>query len=320
MKYWVLFQRSLVAIILLASLLPLSASAAPVRLPGAYAIMTTSGGYRVYFTAVGGGGRTADAIHVDAGKVSAWERFTILRDGGQVVFQTANGHYLTAVGGGGQPRGTNGLHTDATKIGSWERFTLVDQNDGTYAIRTANGHYLTAGPGYWYATDRTQPSGWERFYIVQVGDPGSGSVYSVRTIQAKGMSLTEPGGNDAGTFFTASGGGGADQAISFFRPKAGTYERFHLLKQPDGNYALQTPSGNYVTANGVDQKNEIFLNTDATKVGTWEEFRLWNNGDGTFSLATWQRVFVSVAPDSHWIATATHQMTNDARFQLIAHF
>jgi hypothetical protein len=74
-----------------------------------------------YLTAVGGGGRTTDVIHSDATALLGWEKFNVIRIGGDgFAIQTLDGHFLTAVGGGG--RTTDVIHSDATLVQSWELF------------------------------------------------------------------------------------------------------------------------------------------------------------------------------------------------------
>src|SRR5271165_3469901 len=50
---------------------------------------------------------------------------------------------------------------------------------------------------------------------------------------------------------------------------------FTLIRFDDGSYALQTPSGNYVTAvGGGGIANGDNLRTDATQIQAWEKFRI----------------------------------------------
>ncbi|TYB64220.1 hypothetical protein FXF51_21000 [Nonomuraea sp. PA05] len=74
-------------------------------------------------TAVGGGGRTTDVVHTNATVLQAWEKFALIRQGGDgFAIRTVNGRFLTAVGGGG--RITDIIHSDATLIQSWEIFRV----------------------------------------------------------------------------------------------------------------------------------------------------------------------------------------------------
>jgi hypothetical protein len=122
-----------------------------------------------YLTATGGGGQTSDAIHADATRVQAWERFTLVDTGvGSPIhygIRTSKGYYLTAVGGGG--RITDVIHTDATRISTWETFVLNSVGGGLYTIQTSNGHYLGhAGqsPDVLHS-DATVPKSWETFRL-----------------------------------------------------------------------------------------------------------------------------------------------------------
>src|SRR5262245_28136652 len=70
--------------------------------------------------AVGGGGRTKDALHAYEAPHDNWGRFQLIRqDDGYYAIRTFNGNYITAVGGGGLASGTpdsDNLHTDAAQI------------------------------------------------------------------------------------------------------------------------------------------------------------------------------------------------------------
>jgi hypothetical protein len=125
-------------------------------------IQTHFGGY---LTAVGGGGKTYDAIHADATQVRSWERLTIVDtgDGNHVGIQTMNGRFLTAVGGGG--RITDVIHTTATSIGDNEKFELWSLGGGLYTLKTIRGFYLGhAGqsPDVLHSDARVANS-WEQF-------------------------------------------------------------------------------------------------------------------------------------------------------------
>ena len=123
-----------------------------------------------YLTAVGGGGQTYDAIHADATRIQAWEKFTLVdsRDGASNIhygIRTSNGRYLTAVGGGG--RINDVIHSNAVAISGWEKFTFNSLGGGLYTIQTSNGHYLGhAGqvPDVLHS-DATVPKTWEQFRV-----------------------------------------------------------------------------------------------------------------------------------------------------------
>jgi len=100
--------------------------------------------------AVGGGGRTKDALHAYEAPQNNWGRFQLIRQNdGSYAIRTFNGNYITAVGGGGLASGTpdsDNLHTDATQIQAWEKFRFIDMGDCTYAIQTLSGWYLGFPP------------------------------------------------------------------------------------------------------------------------------------------------------------------------------
>jgi hypothetical protein len=62
-----------------------------------------------------------DVIHSNATALLAWEKFNVIRIGGDgFAIQTIDGHFLTAVGGGG--RITDVIHSDATQVQAWALF------------------------------------------------------------------------------------------------------------------------------------------------------------------------------------------------------
>jgi hypothetical protein len=100
--------------------------------------------------AMGGGGRTVDALHAYEAPQSNWGKFTLIRQSdGSYAIQTINGNYLTAVGGGGLASGTpsaDNLQTNRTQVQAWEKFRIIDQGDCTYVIQTLSGWYLGFPP------------------------------------------------------------------------------------------------------------------------------------------------------------------------------
>ena len=247
----------------------------PVPLPGEF-IIETFGGY--YLTAVNGGGRTTDVMHTDARRIGTWEKFRLSGTGsGQFAIQTASGNYVTAMNGGGLAM--EAVHTDAVNIAAWEQFRMVpDQYGWRHALQTVNGHYLTAvGTGGKSAdaihADAQQTGNWEQFYIWKCGDLGTSQQY---TLSAQ----SEPNG-----FVFAYGGGGRVNTrdgnfifgtlgvLSNYknrpRPFDNDWQRFRLLRQPDGSYALQTSNGiNYVTAiKGGDRRRAGRPGTLSSPIG-----------------------------------------------------
>jgi hypothetical protein len=320
MKALFVTSSLLLTVVLLASFGPSAAGAGlplqPKVLPGDFAIQTDKG-YLV--TAVGGGGRTQDAIHTDAVQIHSWERFKLVDLGGnQYAVQTANGHYLTAVDGGG--RTSDVVHTDATKIGSWERFRLYDQGDGSFAFQTTSTKYLTAVGGGGQTgdvvhTDAVQIGSWERFKLMKCGDLVSGFQYSIRW-----------GGS--ARYLTAVGGGGRTRdVIQVDSLKAGPWEGFTILRQGDGSYAIQTASKNYVTAVGgggllpgtTDSTRDV-LHTDATKIGSWERFRLLEQGSGDYAIQTTSGKYLVVLPtDNSPISTAADRILGPQFSLMVVH-
>jgi hypothetical protein len=126
-----------------------------------------------YLTAVGGGGRTYEAIHTNARMARSWESFVLIDTGeGSPIkygIQTASGNFLTAVGGGG--RTTDVIHSDAVQIRDWEKFTFNSLGFGWYSIQTINGRYLTAVNSGGLAipdalhTDAVRVDRWEKFKV-----------------------------------------------------------------------------------------------------------------------------------------------------------
>lgn len=110
--------------------------------------------------AVGGGGRTLDALHAYEAPSGNWGIFTLIRQGdGSYAIQTANGNYITAAGGGGVTSGTqdaDNLQTNRTQVQDWEKFRFVDQGDCTYAIQTVSGWYLGFPPSQTFPGSRAQ--------------------------------------------------------------------------------------------------------------------------------------------------------------------
>lgn len=277
---------------------PLSVSA----LPGHFAIRTFGG---KYLTAVGGGGRVTDVVRTDATAIGPSERYRLfLVLGGGVppkfAIQTASFNFLTAVGGGA--RTTDVLHTDAKQVQSWETFTFgLDQYGWRHSIQTVKGNYVTAvGAGGKTTdaihTDAVKADNWEQFYIWKCGDLGSNYQYTLSAV-------SEPNG-----FVFAYGGGGrvnmrdgnfifgALGLLSDYKlhpiPFDNAWQRFRLIRQSDGSYALQTSNGvNYVTAikgggqaaGGITTDNLV---TDRTQVQAWEKFRFVEHGSCTYVIQT----------------------------------
>jgi len=290
-------------------------------LPGDFAFRTRR---NFFLTAIDGGGRSTDpTVITGSSTIGPWEHFRIAVTTGQLQdksFQTATGNYVTAVNAGGMT--SNALHTDAVQIANWERFRMTDVSVASlpaFSIQTYNGHNITAvGAGGRYEdaihTDGYQVGTWEQFQPVKCGDLASG--YSYYIIDANGASLE-----------AYKGGGLTDEAFgsaAYYDPAA--FARFKLIRQSDGRYALQTASGNFLTAlqaGGLVQQyyetgcglfdpcighlTDIF-HTDATQVRTWEKFTITEVGSCKYSIQTASGFFFGVDTDSggHKIHTTDH--------------
>jgi hypothetical protein len=110
--------------------------------------------------AIGGGGRTLDALHAYEAPSNNWGLFTLIRQAdGSYAIQTANGNYLTAVGGGGLTSGTaqaDNIQTNRTQVLDWEKFRFVDQGNCSYAIQTHSGWFLGFPPSQTFSGPRAQ--------------------------------------------------------------------------------------------------------------------------------------------------------------------
>ncbi|MFZ0317741.1 MAG: hypothetical protein WAL56_01340 [Candidatus Sulfotelmatobacter sp.] len=318
----------------------------PQLLPGQFAIQTFL--KETFLTAVAGGGRIADAIHTDATQVGAWEKFNLWAYSGrdttpenpegftQYAVQTQSGNYITAMEGGG--RTDDVLHTDATQALAWEKFGLIPQSPSFslyppnyqlthdspwyYAIPTKTGNYLTALGGGGDTdpsvhSDATKIASWELFRLIKCGELMSGYQYAIRPIE--------------GFTLTANNGGGLTRNGLFLstlddidrRP----WTKLTLLEQDDGSYAMQTVSGNYVTAVGgggippFDEngtESDVF-HTDAVRIQAWEKFRILDQGDGTYVIQTTvSREFIGAIDDTGelYLRTDIQTIEGAARFRL----
>ena len=130
---------------------------------------------------------------------------------------------------------------------------------GTISRRWAGGNK----PNDAFHTDATKASTWEYFYFLKCGDLGSGYQYAIRPTGTGNI----PGKGDLVSYLTALGGGGkTSQAMTAFSGLQA--DRCSSIKQKTtGTYALQTSSGNYVTAvNGGGLASGDNLHTDAQQV------------------------------------------------------
>lgn len=271
-------------------------------LPGEFALETWVGsgviddapaygpGTPHYLTAVNGGGQQLDAVHIDATQVASWERFKLVVAGnGQFGIQTSRGYNLLSYTYQAPtfpaPPPVGHVESDAKGIGDLTKFRLLQQptDSGTYTIMNSSGYYISAET-YDGAihVDSLNNGNTEKWRLVKAGDVGFGSCYGIQAF--------------TGFFLSAPGGGGrTTDAILAVSPAMGPLhspERFRLMGQSDGTYALQTANGaNYVTAvngGGLVQSSTTWniLQTNRTQVQAWEKFRFADQGDGTYAIQT----------------------------------
>lgn len=161
--------------------------------PSYYAFQTIKGSY---VTAVGAGGKYADAFHTDAKQIQDWEKFRIVKCGDigsglEYGILAANGSFLKAEPAAGSAQGDLWLDSYA---GPQTRFKFIRQGDGTYALQTSNGmNFVTAlggggqvqkylkcnvglsgacldGYSTIFHTDAKQVQAWEKFRVLDQGN------------------------------------------------------------------------------------------------------------------------------------------------------
>jgi hypothetical protein len=168
--------------------------------PSFYALYTIKG---FYVTAVGAGGKSADAFHTDAQQIQDWEKFRIVKcgdvgSGAEYGILAADGTFLSAQFPEGRSQGDIGRDSWARPE---TRFKLIRQSDGSYALQTSNGvnfvtalgggglvqKYLKCDPGFpgacidgysvIFHTDATQVQAWEKFRVIDQGN----CTYAIQT-------------------------------------------------------------------------------------------------------------------------------------------
>jgi hypothetical protein len=161
--------------------------------PSYYALQTFKGSY---VTAVGAGGKYADAVHTDATQIKDWEKFRVVKcgdlgSGFDYGVLAANGSFLKAELAAGGSQGDLWLDSYA---GPQTRFKFIRQSDGTYALQTSNGaNFVTAlggggqvqkyqkcdvglsgacleGYSTIFHTDAKQVQAWEKFRVIDQGN------------------------------------------------------------------------------------------------------------------------------------------------------
>lgn len=278
------------------------------ELAGEFSIMTDHRGK--FLTAVKGGGQTTDVIHTDAENPQAWETFRFWVDSatGQFFgFQTTNGEFISARDGGGVTIDT--IFTTAAWVGAWEMFTLVPQFAPlNFAIQTLRGFFLTAvgggghNSGDTIHTDAVTADEWERFVLFRRGDLGTGSTYGI--VNSGSGHITSNVGNFLGA---VNGGGqpGPDDVLSD-APFIPFWISWTPLNQYDGTWALQTSSGNVLTANDGGTPGAGFrTDRGIGQIGDFEKFTLVDDGFFTVLIKTHRGTFLSNVLDNMGIGTMT---------------
>ncbi len=275
-----------------------------IPLPGQFTMWTRLG----LLVAVGGIGNSGfvflpapnltSPTHPDA----LFTLYRDLQDPQHKYIMTANGYSVMAPGGGGRAT-SDAITIDLKGLPygqylSWAKFTfgkvhILDGDIlGTSTIQTSNGNYVTVVGGRdAFHTDATTAREWEYFTVTKCGDLGSGWTYGLYNVGA----LT----------FTAPGGGGQTQGAIIGGPSPGAIlsppfnlneERFTLIRQADGTYALRTSNGvNYVTAvggGGHGVAADSTFHTDATQVQAWEKFTILDQGNCSYTIQTANGSFV----------------------------
>lgn len=142
---------------------------------------------------------------------------------------------------------------------------------GEFAMRTQKGYYLTAINGGGRTADpivitsATSAGSWEKFRVA-VTNPSSPHDKVFQTA--------------SGNYLTAVNGGGMTaNVLHTDATQANDWERYRLLDQRVGNYAIQTIKGYYVTAVGAGGRYQDAIHTDAKQIQAWEQFRVVKCGD-----------------------------------------
>jgi hypothetical protein len=143
-------------------------------------------------------------------------------------------------------------------------------------------------------TDAVKANNWEYFWVWKCGDLGSGYQYTIHAPLAYSVFAYGGGGRvvtRVDVFVTGAIGTLADYARRPV-PFDNDWQKFKLIQQSDGSYALQTSNGiNYVTAirgGGLSSGGSFYDNlvTDRTQVQAWERFRFVDQGDCTYAIQT----------------------------------
>ncbi len=262
-------------------------------IPGEFAIRTVK---NRYLTAIGGGGRVFDAFSTDAGIVNqvGGGRFYFKKVQPDFIQLITAGHKFVTANGG--PQGflrTNSLNPQD----DYSLFRLVPLLSpyNNFAIKMYSGHFLTAVGGGGRTNDAihvdaTEVRDWEYYSIVKCGNLGSGYVYAIKPVQ-------RPDGISTTWQLAAT----SSQNIQVYRSFNSQLIGMRLLLQADGTYAIQVPSGSYVTAEkggGIANANftkNPALRTRATAIRDWEKFRISADLNCKYTIRTVNGKYVAVA-------------------------
>jgi hypothetical protein len=270
-----------------------------------------------FLTAKDGGHHSIDALLSNSSAVQVDERFTFSSGSPtQVTIRTTKGFYLSARGGGsigGNADDTQTFQTERIAPAPDALFTLEGPApNGTITIATLDGHFVTALGGGGkstraFHTDGTVARSWEQFYILKVGDLGSGHLYAIRPAGTGNI----PGQGERISFLTAINGGNrtvhAMTANSPLQPES----HFRFLSLPDGSYAFGTSNGFTVVtadnggglAHGTPQMDNLITTKPVTQIQDWEKFKIVETSPGLYTIQTVSGFYVAVKNDFTNIST-----------------
>jgi hypothetical protein len=180
---------------------------------------------------------------------------------------------------------------------------------GIWSIQTLSGYFLTAVGGGGHGndisetihTDALNANLWEKFYILRCNELGSGLTYTIEG--AENHQGTPAWVSDG--FLGAVDGGGHGGTVFWPFPVVYGYtppfaKIWVLLKQADGTYALQTASGNVVTAQAGGIPDGGFrTDTERDQIGNFEKFQILDNGDFTSHIKTYSGTYLSYGGPDH---------------------
>jgi hypothetical protein len=277
-------------------------------LPGEYLIKTYDKGN--YVTARGGGNQLTDALIASATTPGPNEQFRLYSGLADVVFMmTSANYYVAAIDGGGVSNAPTTFETQGTTFYDTELFRFNGPSpSGTSSISTFKGNFITALDGGGrsssaFHTDATLAQSWELFYLLKSGDLGHGYRYAIRPVGTGNI----PGKGDNAIYLAALGGRTFDAMFA----SAGLMFNsvFTLLLQPNGNYALRTADGYFLTArNGgglahpTPQDGDT-LQTIQITIQAWEQFTLREEAVGVYSIKTASGFYVGVSPGYQTFST-----------------